>query len=112
MTVEQKLQKWIDKNPNGYLEKNQETIAQECDISAMSVSRHLNKLIAKRDDCLPSDVEVLRKTAGFGRGSKKLSEAEIKKIHDYETQGYKLKDISYLTGYDERTVKKYLQQAK
>lgn len=109
MLVSEKLQKWIDENPNGHLEKSCKKIGVEINASEMSVSRHINNLVAARDNRLPSEVAAERKAAGFCQGSKKLSDEQIAQIRKYADQGDTLIDICFKTKHDKRTVEKYLQ---
>ena len=111
-TVKEKLQKWIEKNPNGYLEKSYETIGKEIGASNASVCRNLPKLIAERDACLPSKVIEKREANGFKYGkSRQLSTENINEIQ-HLSKFHSPHDIAYIMELDIRTVKKYLEERK
>ena len=55
-----KLKKWVDKNPDGYLQKTLKQIAIEVGVSQTSVSNNLFRIIATRDGILPSEVMAKR----------------------------------------------------
>lgn len=107
--TKEKLQKYINENPNAHLEKSYETIANEIGISPISVWRHLPNLIAQRDGCLPSEVVGKRKQQGFDFGQNTKLKAE--KIEEIKELGKTLeaRDIAYMLNIDIRTVKTYLE---
>ena len=112
MTAAEKLQTWIDKHPEDYLEKSNKTISIEAGISPSSVQRHLPILIAKRDGILASEVVSKREVAGYKRGSKALTPQQIQTIQQHHDDGLSIIDIQQLTGHDERTIKKYVNLTK
>ena len=108
-TAQEKLQKWIEKNPEGYLQKSYEAIGNEIGITSMTVWRNLPKLIAKREGCLPSDIVEKRKEHGLQFGSNILSTEQIQKIKELGKKNPPI-DIAFIMKIDIRTVKKYLGQ--
>lgn len=113
MKALKKLEKWVEENPNGYLEKGFKKIADEIGISPSTVAKNLLKIIAERDGVLVSDVRLEREQAGLSfnaKGDVKISDEQIKKIRELFDQKYDVHDIAYLVNLDERTVKKYLSK--
>jgi len=114
MKAKDKLKKWVDENPEGYLEMSFREIANEIGISHSTVDRNLIRIIAERDGLLPSQVKFKRSEAGFTfttAGDTKLSDEQINKIHELWNQGfYDLDDIAYIVKVDKRTVEKYLSK--
>ena len=111
MKAREKLEKWVEENPDGYLEKSFERIAKEIGISASTVAKQLLKIIAKRDGILPSQVRFKRREAGFKRksaGDTLLSDEQIAKIMELWNLKYDLDDIVYIVKIDRQTVEKYL----
>lgn len=108
--TKEKIKKWIEENPEGYLEKSYETIADELGISPASVWRHLSNLIAERDESLPSEIKKKRENIGLRLTANKLSPDKIEEIckQHRENPHYKIEDIAYLLDYDVRTIQKYL----
>ncbi len=105
----EKLQKYINENPNAYLEKSYETIANEIGTSPISVWRHLPNLIAQRDGCLPSEIVEKRKQQGFDFGQNtKLKPEKIEEIKELSKTLEPI-DIAYKLDIDIRTVKAYLE---
>ena len=111
MSVRQKIQAWVQKNPEGYLEKTFKQISKETGVSEGSVNGHLTKIIAERDGILPSDVTAKRVAEGFRQSPLELPEervAQIRKLHDKDKRS--VADISYITKCCEATVRKYLRR--
>lgn len=106
-----KLKKWVEENPEGYLEMSFRKIAEEAGVSHPTVSRSLPEIIAERDNILPSQVRFKRREAGFTfteAGDMKLSDDLIKKIWELFNEKYDVDDIAYILKIDKRTVEKYL----
>lgn len=113
MKAREKLAKWVEENPNGYLEKGFRKIAAEADVSHPTVAKNLLKIIADRDGLIVSQVRFKREQAGFSftvKGDEKLSDEKIKKIWELFDQKHDIDDIAYIVDVDERTVKKYLSK--
>lgn len=111
MSVRQKIQAWVKKNPEGYLEKTFKQISKEAGVSEGSVNGHLTKIIAERDGIFPSDVTAKRMAEGFRQSPLELPEekiAQIRKLHDKDKRS--VADISYIMKCCEVTVRKYIQQ--
>lgn len=114
MTGFEKLKKWVEENPDGYLEKGFRKIADEIGISHSTVSRNILKIIAERDGILVSQVRFKRQQAGLtftAAGDTKLSDDQIKKIRELWDMKYDISDIAYIVKVDERTVKNYITKA-
>ena len=104
----QKLESWLNNNPQGYLEKTLADIAAEAGTSITSVQRYLYKLVAERDDVLPSDVKSEREAKGFKTSPLSLSTELVQEIYEYKDKGFSVEDIAFVLGIGEGTVKKYL----
>ena len=109
MNTKEKLQVWLEKNPSGYLDKSYREIAEEVGISASSVGRSLKRLIADRDNILPSEVQKLRDAHGKKQTPLRISEEEIGKIREYHDQDVPVSDICYRLNLHETTVRKYIK---
>ena len=109
--AQEKIEKWVEKSPNGYLKGSFAQIAKEIGVSSTSVGNHLERIIAKRDGVLPSEVTTRREKAGFRRSPKKLSPEDVAEIHRlHHKEGKKPKDIAYILGCSEKTVRKYIKE--
>ena len=111
MSNKEKVKQWVEKNPDGYLEKSYEKIGKEIGISNVAVFRHLPFIIAQRDGCRPSDVQEKRDAHGLRQSPKKVTEEQIQEILKLG-QKESLRNIAFLLQLDIRTVKKYLDEAK
>lgn len=112
MSVKQKIQKWVDENPDGYLKKSFKEIADEADVSYTSVQNHLLTIIADRDGILPSEIIQKRKDAGLKQSPRalELSKAEIADIDKYDAEGMDPRDIAYIVGVSLFSVRKHLNK--
>ena len=109
-TVREKLQAWVEKNPDGYLKLTFKQISIEADVSEGSVNGHLAKIIAERDGILPSEVTARRVAAGFRQSPLELPPEkvdEIRKLHNQDKLS--IPDISHITKCCEITVRKYIR---
>lgn len=113
MKAREKLEKWVEQNPDGYLEMSFRNIADKASVSHSTVDRNLLKIIAKRDGLIVSQVKFKREQAGFiqkKKGDQMLSDEQIKQIWELFNQKYDVDDIAYIVDVDVRTVKKYLSK--
>lgn len=110
-TVREKIEDWVKENPNAYLEKGLNAIADEIDISASSVSKILPLIIAERDNILPSEVVKKREARGFKMRSnrERLDKEKIKEIKHQHELGIEIRDIGYILDIHPDTVRKYLK---
>ena len=110
-TVREKLQAWVERNPDGYLKLTFKQIAKETGVSEGSVNGHLTKIIATRDGILPSEVTARRVAAGLRQSPLELSSEKVQEIRKLHNQNkHNVTDISYITKCCEATVRKYIQQ--
>ena len=110
-TVREKLQAWVERNPDGYLKLTFKQIAKETGVSEGSVNGHLTKIIAERDGIFPSEVTAKRVAAGFRQSPLELPPEKVREIHKLHNQDKRsVADISYITKCCEVTVRKYIQQ--
>ncbi len=106
-----KLEEWVAENPNGYVEMTLDEITEAVGVSKGSVVGNLYNIIADRDGCLPSEVAKRRAEAGFKQSPRRLSEQDIADIRRYYfDDGMWIRDIIYIMGVSEGTVRKYLQE--
>lgn len=61
--VRDKLNEWLDTNPEGWLTESDQSIAQQAGVAAGSVARHLHMLVAKRENIMPSEARKQRQEA-------------------------------------------------
>ena len=106
----EKLEIWLNNNPQGYLDRTLADIAAEAGTSITSVQRYLYKLIAERDNVLPSDVKKQREAKGFITSPLALSDETVQEIYDYSKKGFGVEDIAFVLGINENTVRKYLSK--
>lgn len=108
-----KLKKWVEENPNGYLEMSFRQIAKEAGVSHSTVAKNIEKIIAERDGILPSQVKFKRREAGFtfiASGDTKISDDQIRKIRELWDLKYDPDDIAYIVKVDKRTVEKIMSK--
>jgi len=105
----QKVEEWVNQNPDGYLKHSLYEIAKRIGVSVPSVDRHLMEIIAARDECLPSEVIERRRQAGFRRSPKKMVESDVNDIRRYHDEGLEIRDIVFITGYSIQTVRKHIK---
>jgi len=104
-----KLENWVKENPNGYLKKSMRQIAKELEISRTTVSIELYRIIAKRDNCLPSDVKEKLIQNETTRDNHKLSKKEKHQIEEMQNENIPEIDIAYYIGRSIESTKKYIR---
>lgn len=109
MTVRQRLAKWLEANPEAWLTESYETIANQTNMSAGSVNRHLLELVAERENILPSDVKEKRQEAGHvhQRRTKTDPDKIRKVIEDYPDAD--IRDWAYLVGCHPTSIERFLK---
>ena len=109
-SAREKLEDWVEKNPDGYKKRSQKQIANEAGVSQGSVSYNLKQIIAKRDGILPSEVTARREKQGFRQSPKQLTPEDVAEIHRlYYEKGYSSADIAHILNCHEVTVRKYIK---
>ena len=104
----QKIEAWVEANPDGYLQKSFQQIVFETGTSMTSVDWHLPGIIANRDGIRPSEVMAKRIKAGFR--SRELSIETVTEMRRlYDEEGMSKLDIAYLLKINILTVRKYLK---
>ena len=104
----ERIEAWVEANPDGYLQKSLQQVAIETGTSITSVDWHLPEIIADRDGILPSEVMARRVKAGFRpRGLSIETVTEMRRLYDEE--GMSKRDIAYLLKINIITVRKYLK---
>ena len=99
MSVKEKIQDWVKRNPHGYLQNSYQQMADQIGVSPRSVHRHLIDIISERDNCLPSEVMEKRVAAGYKRSPRRISDETQAEILQLHTEGHESVDIRYVTGY-------------
>ena len=107
----EKMQKWIDENPNAYLHMTLTAIAAAADTSLGTVNRYLIETIAERDGILPSQVVAKRESAGYKRSPMTVSDGDQKEILRLHYEGYSDRDIRHIMGYSLPTIGKIIKKA-
>ncbi len=112
-TVRQKIEVWVEVNPDGWKTLTFSKIATEIGISAGSVDRHLPEVVADRDNIMPSEVMRIRVDNGLVQrpGRKRIDMALIQKLiaeHGIDSP----RDLAYLTGYHRESIKRALKRQK
>lgn len=102
------LRKWIQDNPNGYLEKSYKEISKETGVSEAYVSIIIPEVIADRDGCLPSEVMQKRYDIGHPRrmsipDNTRKRIVELSKTHN-------TRDVAYLTQVSRESVYRILKE--
>lgn len=111
-SAKEKVAGWLEKNPDGWLNKSFTSIGKEIDVSATSVDRFLPELIAERDGILPSQVMQKRQEAGFTYPRKsKVDSQKIREIVE-NNPGAPIRDLVYLAKCSPNTIKKVLKAIK
>lgn len=107
--VKDKLSRWLEENPDGWLRESYKSIAEAAGVSATSVDRYLIELIADRDGIMPSEVLRQREEAGLRfLGRAKADQEKIRKVIE-ENPGAHYRDIAYLAKCNPKTVKRILK---
>ena len=109
-STREKLEDWVEKNPDGYLKQSFKQIGKEAGVSQGSVSYNLTQIIAKRDGILPSEVTAKREKHGFRQSPKQLPPEDVAEIHRlHHEEGYSSADIAHILNCHEVTVRKYIK---
>lgn len=104
----EKIEAWVEANPDGYFQKSLQQIVIETGTSMTSVDWHLPGIIANRDGILPSEVMAKRIKAGFRPRELSIETVtEMRRL--YEEEGMSKLDIAYLLKINIITVRKYLK---
>lgn len=106
--VEIKLEKWVESNPDGYLNQPFSEIAAVAGVSTASVARNLPAVIARRDNILPSQV-IEKRREKFGGRSRRLTQSQIEKIRKLNYKDTPIIDIAYILGISPVMVKNILK---
>ena len=110
MTVRQRLAKWLEANPEAWLTESYEFIANQTNMAAGSVNRHLLELVAEREEILPSEVKKKRQEAGHVHQRRtKTDPNKIRKvIEDYPDAD--IRDWAYLVGCHPTSIERFLKE--
>ena len=104
----QKIQDWVENNPDRWYTTKYEDIAAETGVSSSTVGRYFRLAVAKAANILPSEVKAKREEhIGVHPLEHKLSDGEIAIIQRLFDTGHSVLDIVYITGRSLGTVKKY-----
>ena len=109
MTVRQRLDAWLEANPEAWLTESYKSIANQTDMSAGSVNRHLLEIIADRENILPSEVKKRRQEAGHVHQRRKKTDPDkIRKVIE-ENPDADVRDWAYLVGCHPTAIERFLK---
>ena len=106
--VRDKLDQWLENNPEGWLTESDQSIAQQAEVAAGSVARHLHMLVAKREKIMPSEAQKRRREARPIARRTKMDLSAIQKIIE-ANPGAPACDLAYLADCPERTIERLLK---
>ena len=104
-TQERKLHDWLEKNPDGYYSLPMKDIAEQSGTTVASASRLLPRLIARRDNTMPSEVKQKRFT-------NTVSRIDREKLWSLHNEGKPVEDIAFLLDCNEGSVRDILRNEK
>ena len=106
--VRDKLEKWLEDNPEGWLTESDQTIAEQAKVAAGSVARHLHMLVAKREGIMPSEARERRQEA---RPISRRTKMDLNKIREVIEANPEMPacDLAYLAGCPEKTIERLLE---
>ncbi len=100
---ERKLQNWLEKHPEGYYNLPMKDIAEAANTTISAAHRILPKLIAKRDNMLPSEVKQKRFANTQGR-------IDREKLWSMHQSGMSVADIAFLLDCNEGSVREIIRK--
>ena len=106
--VRDKLDKWLENNPEGWLTESDQSIAQQAEVAAGSVARHLHMLVAKREGIMPSEARKRRQESRPISRRTKTDLNQIRKVIE-DNPGIPVCDLAYLADCPERTIERLLK---
>ena len=106
--VRDKLDKWLEDNPEGWLTESDQSIAEQAKVAAGSVARHLHMIVAKREGIMPSEARKRRQEARPTSRRTKVDLDEIRKVIEANPDT-PVCDLAYLADCPERTVERLLK---
>ena len=106
--LQEKIQHWVEKNPERWYTAKYEDIHVETGVSVSTLYRYFPLIVAKVADMLPSEVTERRQEhMGISPWRRKLSDEEIAEIRRLYDEGHTSLDISFMTGRSLSQVEKY-----
>ncbi len=107
-TLQEKLQQWVENNPDRWYTAKYEDISVETGVSMSTVYRYFKLIVARAANILPSEVQAKREAhGGVSPWKRKLSDEEIAEIQQLFDEGRTPTDISFITGRSLAQVAKY-----
>ena len=110
MNVRQRLAKWLNTNPDAWLTESFQSIAEQTDMSAGSVNRHLLELVAARENILPSDVKNRRQEAGHVHQRRTKTDPDKIRAVIKDNPGADPRDWAYLVGCHPTVIERFLKE--
>lgn len=107
-SVKEKLEKWLEENPEGWLTESDQSISDQAGVSAGSVGRHLHMVVAKLNGMMPSEVKKRRQETRPFSGRTKVDLNNIRKIIE-ENPDTPAIDIAFMADCSEQTVVRLLE---
>ena len=87
--LQEKIQHWVEKNPERWYTAKYEDIHVETGVSVSTLYRYFPLIVAKVADILPSEVKAKREEhMGVSPWRRKLSDEEIAEIHRLYDEGH------------------------
>lgn len=106
--VRDRMEKWLEDNPEGWLTESDQSIAEQAKVAAGSVARHLHMIVAKREGIMPSEARKRRQEARPTSRRTKVDLDEIRKVIK-ANPNTPICDLAYLADCPERTIERLLK---
>ena len=103
MTSIQKLELWLQENPDDYFTKSLNKIADEIGIPFSAVQRNLHIMIAEREGMLPSEVKK-------GRQHQRGGSIDRKQVVELRGAGKSIDDIAFMLGCGTENIRRILRE--
>ena len=98
----------MEGNPEGWLTESDQSIAEQAQVAAGSVARHLYMIVAKREGIMPSAAQKRRQEERPTSRRTKVDLNEIRKIIE-ANPGVLACDLAFMADCPERTVERLLK---
>lgn len=103
--VRDKLERWLETNPEGWLTESDQSIAEQAKVAAGSVARHLHMIVAKHEGIMPSEARKRRQEA---RPTSRRTKVDLDKIRKIiiENPDAPDCDLAFIADCPERTIER------
>ena len=106
--VRDKLSKWLENNPEGWLTESDQAIAEKAGVAAGSVARHLYMIVAKREGIMPSEARTRRQESRPISRRTKTDLNQIRKVIEANPDT-PVCDLAFLADCPESTIERLLK---